>query len=103
MSEDGYPDAQPWDAAEILEDEEGNGAILRAESNLWAVHSGRKAPRSGYNAYEPTDSSGDEAPDLGAFFEEWDMPVKDQVIMCRAYASMLSASSKAQPKKNKKE
>lgn len=33
-------------------------------------------------------------PDLAAYFAQWDVPWKDIVLMCRAYASYLSAQNK---------
>lgn len=102
MSEDGYP-STPWIEADDDEPEEEPRTLVRSNAAIWTGNTGRKAPRG----WHPCDGSDDrdledEVPDLGAYFEEWDMPIKDQVIMCRAYASMLAASSKAQPKKPKK-
>lgn len=41
----------------------------------------------------------DDQPDLKNYFDKWDMPEKHQIIMCRAYASYLSAKQHGEKKK----
>nr|WAE42734.1 MAG: hypothetical protein [Cressdnaviricota sp.] len=37
-------------------------------------------------------------PDLIAYFAQWDIPWKDAVLMCRAYASYLTAAHRTEVK-----
>jgi len=100
MSDD-EPQHQPsWDEDDEEQDLPGTRQLVRSHANIWGSDgfaTGGKAPRGGYSGME-LGGTEYETPDLGAYFEEWDMEPKDQIIMCRAYASMLSASKKAKKK-----
>lgn len=39
-----------------------------------------------------------EAPDLGEYFEQFDISDKDIILLCRGYASYLAARGKGQRK-----
>lgn len=40
-------------------------------------------------------SDDDDQPDLSSYFRQWDIPVKDVIALCRAYANFLSQQYKA--------
>lgn len=40
----------------------------------------------------------DETPDLGSYFEEWNLSERKQILMCRGYASYLAAKQDARKK-----
>jgi len=40
----------------------------------------------------------DEGPDLGDYFDQWDLPEKKQILICRGYASYLAAMQDAKKK-----
>lgn len=104
MSEDGYPNAQPWSCPdEDDEVDEDPRELVRSSANVsagWRLPGG-KAPRHFAGIYDAGgDSDGDdEALDLGAYFEEWDLPPKQQAIACRSYASYISQVAQAKKKK----
>lgn len=39
---------------------------------------------------EQDEEDSDVQPDLGEYFSHWDISPKDQILMCRSYASYLS-------------
>jgi len=39
---------------------------------------------------EEDEEDADEQPDLGEYFSQWDISPKEQILMCRSYASYLS-------------
>jgi len=104
MSEDGFPNAQPWNDNDILEeDDEDPRELVRSSANVssgWRIPGG-KAPRHFAGIFDAGgDSDGDdEALDLGAYFEEWDLPPKQQAIACRSYASYISQVAQAKKKR----
>ncbi len=68
---------------------------------------GRKAPRAEWNQYAPQGSFSDddenddmvlEQPDLHVYFSQWEIPDKQVVLLCRSYASYLSAKGHAKAK-----
>jgi len=87
---------QPWGVPSDEEHEEGDRALVRTAAGIWAGDFGRKAPRGGSDSGEWSDLAF-EKPDLGAYFESWDMDPKQQVLACRSYASYLNAVEKAKP------
>lgn len=82
-------------------------ALALTRSNA-SVHSGTfvrgrkqpatKRPHFSHGADDEEDDS-DDQPDLGDYFSQWDIPPKDIILMCRAYASYLSAQNREHPKK----
>jgi len=56
---------------------------------------GGKAPR--YSSYFGFDAE-PETPDLGAYFEDWNLSERKQILMCRGYASYLAAKQDAKKK-----
>lgn len=50
---------------------------------------------------EDDGSDSDLQPDLDEYFSQWDMPPKDIVAMCRAYASYIAASTGCMNRKSK--
>ncbi len=63
-----------------------------------------KAPRKGTKRpmfvdmrYDSDDDEGDQ-PDLKEYFSNWNMKDRDIIVMCRAYASYLDRTSKANKK-----
>lgn len=65
-----------------------------------SAHRGGKAPSVKRPRQEPRfddeDFSLPDTPDLDWFLSRYEMPAKQRVLLCRAYASMLSAQMKSQ-------
>jgi len=79
---------QPWSPPDSEDEiEEEPRTLVRSR----AFYVGGKRPRLFHD--EP-----DETPDLGSYFEGWNMADKQQIVMCRAYASYLSAKKDAKKK-----
>jgi len=100
MSDD-EPQRQPSWTPGLSDDEDedlpGDRELVRSNASIRRAPTGGKAPRSYYPSSEHNYGES-EVPDLGTYFEEWDMDPKDQIVMCRAYASYISASKKAKKK-----
>jgi len=56
---------------------------------------------AGEDEEEDSGEDSDGQPDLDDYFSQWDISAKEQILMCRAYASYLSAK-RAPFKKQKK-
>jgi len=89
---DEIPPHQPWSPPDS--DEETPAEQLRTlkRSNAFV---GGKRPLVNWG-YTPDDAS--EAPDLGAYFDQWDLSEKKQILICRGYASYLAAMQDARKK-----
>lgn len=94
---------------DLVCDEEMDEAELQNEDDLLEdeppkklVRTGCKAPRASWNPYQPHQDEYDdvvgEQPDLADYFQQWSIPEKDIILMCRSYASYLQHKSKASPK-----
>lgn len=44
---------------------------------------------------EMVDSDDEEQPDLGVYFDKWNMSDRDIIVMCRSFASYLDRKGKA--------
>jgi len=91
MSDEQQPQHQPW--SPLDSEEEIGDEVPRALKRSYAFTPGGKRPMvwSGYGE-DP------ETPDLGAYFEEWNLSEKKQILMCRGYASYLAAKQDAKKK-----
>jgi len=85
------PQHQPWSPPgsddEIAEEQL---RTLKRERPIW----GGKRPMVFGGRYDEEI----ETPDLGAYFEEWNLSEKKQILMCRGYASYLAAKQDARKK-----
>lgn len=112
--DDDCPDAQPWNMpsdepeedSDVEEDTTPRG-LTRSSAGIWAptnvggFYTPGKAPRSVRGAPAGW-GGGDEARDLGAFFEEWDIPRAEQVVICRGWANYNAALEKSINNKKQK-
>jgi len=112
--EDDQPQHQPWRVPSSGDDEEeddvesdfGAGDFHRSSAGIWDPRPGgyfpAKAPRPVGRAHT-RDGESDEAHNLGAYFEEWDIPRAEQVVICRGWANYCAALERSmQNKKQKK-
>lgn len=96
MSHDEQPETpnhQPWsppDSDEEIVDDEPR-TLKRTRASF-----GGKRPLINWG-YQPGFGE-DETPDLGAYFAEWNISEKKQILMCRGYASYLAAKQEYRKK-----
>lgn len=100
------PPAEDVDREDEPEEDEGERPRL-VRSNAFLGHAGVKRPASYFNLAcdEQLDGADGSAepeeegrPDLGEFFASYDVPRKEQVSLCRTYASYVASTL---PKKRK--
>jgi len=111
--EDDEPQHQPWrmpssgDEEEEEDMESGSpaGNLHRSVSAIWDPRPGgyfpAKTPRSVGRMDNGRGPESDEARNLGAYFEEWDIPRAEQVVICRTWANYNVALERSL--KNKKQ
>jgi len=79
------------------EEEEFSSEEGKALKALMRSHAtAGKRPRT-YREPSPEEVSQDQ-PDLTAYFSQWEIPDKHIILMCRSYASYLSAKAHCEPK-----
>lgn len=102
MSEEGFPPASqkfgsPSEGSmeHPISDEDIDSDVPQ-DSSLYSSGFNRpfKTPARGGKRpiFSPVDE--DDQPDLEEYFSGWEIPTKDQILMCRAYASYLSVKQK---------
>lgn len=74
------------------DDEESPMRLPRPNPAAFAPRGGKR-PRMMY-PHNQEDEDVLDQPDLAEYFQEWEIPDKDVILMCRAYASYLSAKKR---------
>jgi len=90
---DEQPNAQPWsppDSDEEIADDTPR-TLKRTKPSF-----GGKRPLVNWG-YSPGYEQ-DQGPDLGDYFDQWDLSEKKQILICRGYASYLAAMQDAKKK-----
>jgi len=83
---------QPWSPPDS--EEEIGDVVPRTLKRSTASAGKRPLTNWGYTpGYDQ-----DEAPDLGAYFDQWNLSEKKQILVCRGYASYLAAMQDAKKK-----
>lgn len=86
MDHEEHPPTQAPDVEEdevFLSGQEDSDQELPDEADGHRPIYAGKRPRTNYGDEDP--------PDLGLFFDSLDVPLKERILMCRAYASYLSS------------
>jgi len=82
-----------WPASQRIPSDDEDGQPQDAIPQPQRPQKGVKRP---YRAPSP---DLDDQPDLAKYFDQWEISIKEQVLMCRAYASYLAVQGK--PRLNK--